>query len=514
MKVSTYIIVLLFACCLGGIGLVLGVSYFNSRVEIAQDEANEFALSQTDFSRFKDLFGHWMLQTDEILTGRSESLKGYRQTRKQIDKQMIRLRRSQIGRIERLSLSEIEQFVNFHKVRMSWVSTLTSENQNQRQVQLRVMLDECDQASEAIIVTLDLMDGRIGTHISEAEARHASARETRTVASWVMVAFFLALIGLAWGWTARTISAPLRKLSQEAKAATVSGNLIQQVRVAPQEIVNLSRSFSDLVGKMDGQVRKRTAHLAKANKELDKARVQAEAANDAKGEFLTNVSHELRTPLSSIRASADILYQFPDEEKEIRLEFAEIILLEAERLTRLIDNVLDLGKIQAGCQDWKHEPVELEDTLFEVVRACGVDSQANGITLDLDIKGSLPQFSGDRDRLKQLWTNLVGNAVKFSSPGDSVTVSAWKELDVIVVAIEDSGPGIKPEDLEIIFDRFRQVSEDTLTDKPHGTGLGLAIAKEIVERHGGEIHVESEIGAGSTFTVLFPISESAKLLGA
>ncbi|MEE2885903.1 MAG: HAMP domain-containing sensor histidine kinase, partial [Planctomycetota bacterium] len=491
MKVSTYIIVLLVACGIGGVGLVLGVSHFNSKVETAQNEASEFALTKQDFSRFTDSFGTWMIQTDQILAGDANLLIRERKVRGLIDSQLVRMKRSKLGRKERLPLSEIEQFVNFHKIRLNRVTTLTGDN---RKIQLRTMLDECDRASEDIMVTLDLLDSRLGSYISDARSRHAAAMEIRTIASWVMVVLFLALIGVAWKWTARTISAPLRKLSREAKAATSNGNLIQQVRVAPQEIVNLSRSFSDLVGKMDGQVRKRTAHLAKANKELDKARVQAEAASDAKSEFLTNVSHELRTPLSSIRASADILYQFPEEEKDVRMEFAEIILLDAERLTRLIDNVLDLGKIQSGCHEWKREPVEIADTLFEVVRACSVESQANGVTVDLDVRGRLPVFHGDRDRLKQLWTNLIGNAVKFSDMGDEVTVSARLEDGVLVVAVEDSGPGIGPVDREAIFDRFQQVSTDTLTAKPNGTGLGLTIAKEIVDRHGGQIAVESEVG--------------------
>jgi len=504
MKVSTYIIVLLVACGIGGVGLVLGVSYFNSRVEVAQDEASQFALTKQDFSRFTDSFGTWMIQTDQILAGDANLLIRERKVRQLVDAQLMRIKRSKLGRKERLSLSEIEQFVNFHKIRLNRVTTLSGET---RKAQLRAMLDACDQASEGVMVTLDLLDARLGSHISDAKSRRAAAVQTRSIASWVLVVLFLGLIGAAWWWTSRTISAPLRKLSKEARAATGKCNRIQQVRVAPQEIVNLSRSFSDLVGKMDDQVRKRTAHLAKANKELDKARVQAEAASDAKSEFLTNVSHELRTPLSSIRASADILYQFPEEEKDVRLEFAEIILLDAERLTRLIDNVLDLGKIQSGCDEWKVEPVEVADTLFEVVRACGVECQMTGVQVDLDVRGRLPIFHGDRDRLKQLWTNLVSNAVKFSARGDEVMVSAWVEGGTLVVAVRDSGPGIEPADREAIFDRFQQVSADTLTAKPNGTGLGLAIAKEIVDRHRGEILVASEIGVGTKFTVRFPLAQ-------
>ncbi len=505
MKVSTYIISLLVACGVGGIGLLFGISYYNYYVEKAQDEVSAYALTKQELAQFTHSFDDWMLHTRFILGEDQSQMWNYeRAKRKLVDSLLLELKSSKLGQEERLPLSEIEQFIINQKIRMNGASVIQGDR---RREQLRAILGQGELDAEGIVQTLDLLDGRLRTRISASEARHASAIQNRTIVLWVMVLSFVALIITAWRWTSRTISAPLRKLSREAKEAMAQGTLVQKVKVAPQEILTLSRSFSDLVGKMDGQVRKRTAHLAKANKELDKARIQAEAANEAKSEFLTNVSHELRTPLSSIRASADILYQFPDEEMAVRLEFAEIILLEAERLTRLIDNVLDLGKIQSGHEEWREDPVQVADTLFEVVRARNVESTSNGVEVSLDVAGRLPTIYGDRDRLKQLWTNLIGNAMKFSSPGDQVEVLASQQHDLLVVTVQDYGPGIRPEDLDVIFDRFRQVSDDTLTDKPHGTGLGLAIAKQIAERHGAQIHVESVWGEGSTFSVMFPVRQ-------
>jgi hypothetical protein len=173
--------------------------------------------------------------------------------------------------------------------------------------------------------------------------------------------------------------------------------------------------------------------------------------------------------------------------------------------------VLDLGKIESGRLDWNLEQVQIADTLFEVVRAANIDAGGAGIAVTLDVQGELPKTLADRDRLLQLWTNLVGNAVKFSSRGSAVEVVAFRRGSSIVVEVRDEGPGIREADQSIIFERFSQVTEDTLTDKPHGTGLGLAIAKEIADHHQATIQVESEWSVGSTFRVVLPVVSEAEL---
>jgi signal transduction histidine kinase len=326
-----------------------------------------------------------------------------------------------------------------------------------------------------------------------------------------MALLFLGAMLMLWRWISHAISRPLKVLSLETRQASLKGTLLEKMQSGPAEIVDLSASFSTLLECMEARVRERTKHLADANRELNIARLQAEAASEAKSDFLTNVSHELRTPLASIRASAEILNTYPDEATEVRLEFAEVIQLEAERLSRLIENVLDLGKIESGRLDWNLEQVQIADTLFEVVRAANIDAGGAGIAVTLDVQGELPKTLADRDRLLQLWTNLVGNAVKFSSRGSAVEVVAFRRGSSIVVEVRDEGPGIREADQSIIFERFSQVTEDTLTDKPHGTGLGLAIAKEIADHHQATIQVESEWSVGSTFRVVLPVVSEAEL---
>lgn len=253
-------------------------------------------------------------------------------------------------------------------------------------------------------------------------------------------------------------------------------------------------------------------HRAQHSEEIAaQARDEALAAARAESQFLTNVSHELRTPLASIRAAAEILKSYPDESTATRLEFSSIILEESERLSRLIEDVLDLSKIQSRRQRWDFRELQVGFILSEVVRNFSLTRSTRAADVRLTIVQELPMTYGDRDRLKQLWTNLIDNAIKFSSEGDTVVVRALRDGDAILVEVRDFGVGIRKEDQKMIFSRFRQATRDTLTEKPQGTGLGLAICEEIVAFHGGEILLESEPGRGSTFRVRLPVQTKKEL---
>ena len=175
---------------------------------------------------------------------------------------------------------------------------------------------------------------------------------------------------------------------------------------------------------------------------------------------------------------------------------------EGERLTKLIDDVLDLAKIEAGKLEWHMEPVNVEDIIERATAATSSLFEQKGLRLVKDVAPGLPSVTGDRDRLIQVVINLISNAVKFTDSG-SITCRAEQRDGALVVSVIDTGMGIAPADQPKVFERFKQVG-DTLTDKPKGTGLGLPICREIVEHHGGRIWVESEIGKGSTFAFSLP----------
>lgn len=251
------------------------------------------------------------------------------------------------------------------------------------------------------------------------------------------------------------------------------------------------------------------------------ARVAAEEADAAKSTFLSTVSHELRTPLTSVLGFAKIIRRrleerlfplLPDDDKKVAQtkqqvsDNLNVVISEGERLTKLINDVLDLAKIEAGKFTWNLETVSLSEIIKQAVLATASLHEAKKLQVVRDIADGLPTITADRDRLMQVVINLISNAVKFTHAG-TITCTARRVGDELIVSVADSGVGIKPEDQPRVFEKFKQVG-DTLTDKPQGTGLGLPICKEIVEYHGGRIWVESALGQGSTFSFSLPITKT------
>ncbi|MFA6061868.1 MAG: ATP-binding protein [Gallionella sp.] len=241
-----------------------------------------------------------------------------------------------------------------------------------------------------------------------------------------------------------------------------------------------------------------------------------------KTDFIANVSHELRTPLTSVLGFAKLIRkQFSQHilpalneptEKTAKAatriaENLEIIILEGERLTNLINDVLDLTKIEAGKVEWRDEPVVAADLIQRAIAASSSLFEQKALPLLTEIPDDLPVLRGDPDRLMQVIINLLSNAAKFTLHG-SVVCGAKRIEQGVAIYVRDNGIGISPADQLQLFERFRQVG-DTLTDKPKGTGLGLAICKQIVKHHGGTIKVESTPGTGSTFTMLLPLPDTA-----
>ncbi len=259
-------------------------------------------------------------------------------------------------------------------------------------------------------------------------------------------------------------------------------------------------------------------HNARLFDDARQARSAAEDADAAKSSFLSTVSHELRTPLTSVLGFAKIIQRrleerlfplIPEDDRKIQqtkrqvIDNLGVVVSEGERLTKLIDDVLDLAKIEAGKFTWNMESLAVSDVVERAIAATASLFEAKKLTLVRNIEPGLPQVTGDSDRLIQVVINLISNAVKFTDSG-SVTCSACGRDGELVVSVTDSGIGIAPADQPKVFEKFKQVG-DTLTDKPKGTGLGLPICKEIVEYHGGRIWVESEPGQGSTFSFTLPV---------
>ncbi|MEN2284342.1 response regulator [Algoriphagus sp. SE2] len=247
----------------------------------------------------------------------------------------------------------------------------------------------------------------------------------------------------------------------------------------------------------------------------------AEQANEAKSAFLSTVSHELRTPLTSVLGFAKIIQKrleekiFPLVDKsEPKIERTvsqvsqnlKVVISEGERLTSLINDVLDLAKIEAGKMDWSQEEVVLPEVVERAISATNSLFDNKNLKLIREIDPNIPTIIGDSNKLIQVVINLISNAVKFTDNG-SVTCRIRQQGNEIITSVIDTGMGISQEDFGAVFEQFKQIGGDTLTDKPKGTGLGLPICKEIVEHHGGRIWLESEVGKGSNFSFAIPFTK-------
>jgi signal transduction histidine kinase/DNA-binding response OmpR family regulator len=254
--------------------------------------------------------------------------------------------------------------------------------------------------------------------------------------------------------------------------------------------------------------------------ELKQRQAELEEMDRLKSHFLSSVSHELRTPLTSVRGFAKLIAKdfkrwflplVAERENENSragriLENIEIIQSEGERLTRLINDVLDISKIEAGSMEWSNTSFNVSDLVKHAFNAAsGQFADKPNVVTSVWAADNLPELYADYDRLVQVMVNLINNAAKFTVAGKVEVHASKTGAGWVQISVSDTGPGIAPEDAVKIFDKFHQVTKkDTLEDKPTGTGLGLSISKQIVEHYGGIIWVESELGKGSRFIFTLP----------
>lgn len=259
------------------------------------------------------------------------------------------------------------------------------------------------------------------------------------------------------------------------------------------------------------QIRRYSHALELKSQALEAATRELQAANERlteldrlKDDFMSSVTHELRTPLTSIRALSEILRDDPRTALADRQRFLSIIVAESERLTRLVNQILDLAKIESGHAEWHATSVDLRAVVEHALATTEQLYRDKAVALVFEPGPPLPPLRADRDRLLQVLLNLLSNAVKFAAPGSGrVVVRLAPAADGVRVDVADNGPGIRPEDQAIIFEKFRQ-GGDPLTGKPPGTGLGLPISRRIIEHFGGRLWVDSRPGEGATFSFVLP----------
>ncbi len=294
-----------------------------------------------------------------------------------------------------------------------------------------------------------------------------------------LIALLLSLI-LAFALS-RWVADPLQKVVAAARNYP-AGDIQPVPPRGPREVQDLTQAFNAMV-----------------------ARVHA--SQRSQRDFVANVSHELKTPLTSIQGFAQAILDDTASTPEARRQAAQIIYDESARMHRMALDLLDLARLEAGTADLEMSAVDMGVLLQGVVDKFTPQAQKAGVTLRLDIQQDLPTVTGDGDRLAQVFTNLVDNALKFTPADGGIVLSARKAGREVDMSVADTGSGVGSEALPRLFDRFYQADPSRAGGERHGAGLGLAIVKEIVEAHGGKIGVRSQVGHGTTFTIHLPLTK-------
>ena len=292
-----------------------------------------------------------------------------------------------------------------------------------------------------------------------------------------LIALLLSLI-LAFALS-RWVADPLQQLvlaarnypSEEMKPVPPRG---------PHEVQDLTRAFNSMVARV-------------------------ESSQKSQRDFVADVSHELKTPLTSIQGFAQAILDDTADTPEARKQAAQIIYDEAGRMHRMALDLLDLARLEAGTADLEMSPVDLGVLLRNIVEKFTPQAQRLGVNLQLNVPEGLPTLIGDGDRLAQVFTNLVDNALKFTPTNGQIALSALRTGGEMTISITDTGVGIPQEALPHLFDRFYQVEPSRAGGNKHGAGLGLAIVQEILQAHGGKISVRSEVGRGTTLVIHLPL---------
>jgi len=293
-----------------------------------------------------------------------------------------------------------------------------------------------------------------------------------------------------------------------ASARVMLHTVAQGEVVGIDEVMQILDETSQLL-EYSRQLEQKSRALEAATAELRAANERLQEVDRMKDDFIATVSHELRTPLTSIRSFGEILADNPDLEPEERDRFLAVIIRESERLTRLINEILDLARMEAGRMTWEMANIDPKAAIDEALAATASLFAGDDIRLETHIPASLPQVHADRDRLIQVIVNLLSNAAKFThGPDRRVTVDVAIDPDALRVSVADNGPGIPWAERERIFEKFQQAAERG-SDKPAGSGLGLPICRQIVTHFGGRIWVESDTGRGARFQFTVPYARAA-----
>ena len=330
----------------------------------------------------------------------------------------------------------------------------------------------------------------------------------------------LLIVGLVLAWLASLVLArrmvtPIETL--QAGAARIGGGDLDhpieirtgdELQALAEEFNRMTAQLRESYAGLEKKVEERTSDLNVALAQLEEKGLELETVSRHKSEFLANMSHELRTPLNAIIGFSEVLReQMFGELNEAQMAYVGDVLEAGQHLLSLINDILDLSKVEAGRMELELGDVSVPHALNSGLTMHGERASRGGVTLALDLDPDIGVIQADERKLRQVIFNVLSNAVKFTPSGGRVDVSAVVADGMVEVAVADTGPGIAPEDRERIFDEFQQARGPSSSASREGTGLGLTLSRKFIELHGGRLWVESEPGVGSIFRFTLPLKQ-------
>ncbi|NIA21483.1 MAG: PAS domain-containing protein, partial [Anaerolineaceae bacterium] len=415
--------------------------------------------------------------------------------------------------IERL-VDRIQEMVSGDRIHE--LSESTRGEASRLQEALNNLLSRARQRVES--QTLALREEQIRTRVLQADKRHMQA-VLNSIADAVLVTNSYGDITLANGTAEQVLGftfnggdrKPLAEVFGEASLLAAVDQLQRSEHHVPRKVVEFesgsngeTRTYKATVNAVRSRAgeHEELSAIVTVLHDVTREREVARMKND----FISKVTHELRTPLSSIRAYVEMLVDGEAQDAETQNEFYQIIDSESDRLSRMIENILNISRIEAGLTKVQKGDIALTGMLKEVVNCLRPQAAEKEQVLEAELSAVFYQVHADYDMLYQAILNVVSNAIKYTPAGGTIHVASELKDGMVVVRVSDTGMGIPAEDLPRLFDKFYRVGANKKAAK--GTGLGLALVKEIIETlHHGQVNVESEVGKGTTFILQLPVAE-------